>query len=221
MKLNHSLFTVASLAGLLFASSPVQAITVLNPSFEVGVLANPGETGSGPITNWTTSGTSGGWGRTDTNQFTSGVPDGVNYAWTNYSDTKHTQTLATVLLPDTNYSLTVAIGWRKDLAADPNYPIFPGYGIELWAGTTMLASKYHTDLGASSPVADSWLDVTATYTSPSSVTPDPLEIRLISGANVNNGYAIQTNFDNVRLVPEPSAALLGGLGSLLLLRRRK
>ena len=189
------------LGGLILTTPPVQAapVAVLNPSFEVDALAEPGGDGVGSITGWAKSGTSGGWGRTAKNQFTSGVPHGLNFAWTNFADTKHTQILATVLRPDTTYTLTVAIGWRKDLAADPSYPNFPGYGIELWAGATKLASKYHTDLDALSPAADSWIHVTATYVSPSSVTSDPLEIRLVGGANVNNGYAIQTNFDHVRL----------------------
>ena len=66
-------------------------------------------------------------------------------------------------IADTTYTLTVATGWRKDLA-------YPGYGIELWAGGVLLASDYNTDAGNSGPAADTWKDVTATFTSGSNVT---------------------------------------------------
>jgi hypothetical protein len=124
-----------------------------------------------------------------------------------------------VLLPNTTYTLTVGVGYRKDLPG-LGYS-FKGYGIELWAGAVKLASDYdasHGGTGAATPASDQWKDAVITYTSPSSVTAANLEVRLI-------GYGIQTNYDNVRLdgtlVPEPSTALLGGLGMLALLRRRR
>ena len=148
-----------------------------------------------------------------------GAADGNKYAYANGAATL-SQTLGTVLLPDTIYTLRVAVGNRADL---PGFGFsFGGYGVELWAGAVKLASDYdagHSGTGAATPALGQWKDAVITYTSPSSVTADALQIRL-------RGYAIQTNYDNVRLdgtslVPEPSAALLGGLGILALLRRRR
>jgi hypothetical protein len=172
-------------------------IAVTNHSFENPAYASPG--GSG-LTHpgWTDLGGNAGTGRTATSQYPGGIPDGVNYAWFNQAADTLGQTLATTLQPNTTYTLTVATGWRADLAPWPNYP---GYRIELWAGGTMLGFDADTTRGGTGtgPAAGTWKDVTATYTSPSSVPANALEIRLLAGNAVNSGTAIQTNYDNVRL----------------------
>jgi len=226
----HALLPLAALAGLALATSAQAAsIAVGEDSFEgakalggwTDVVAppspgpGPGESTASVPSPWVVSGGQGtGW--TDTSQYSGGIPDGDIYAYMNAAG-NISQTLAATLQADTTYTLTVATGWRADLPGF-GFPTYPGYGIELWAGGVMLASDYDTDAGNSGPALDSWKDVTATYTSPSSVTADPLEIRLI-------GYGIQTNYDDVRLdgtvVPEPSAVALIGLGGLALLRRRR
>ncbi len=213
-------------AGLALGTS-AQAATIIvgEHSFEggksvgdwsLGGAAAGRSTGNVPAP-WVDSGQFGsGW--TISSQYTTGIPDGDIFAFANGGGSL-SQTLTTVLLPNTTYTLTVGVGYRKDL---PGLGFsFPGYGIELWAGSTKLASDYdagHGGTGAATPASDQWKDAVITYTSPSSVTADALEIRLI-------GYGIQTNYDNVRLdgtlVPEPSTALLGGLGMLALLRRRR
>jgi hypothetical protein len=144
---------------------------------------------------WLETGDQGsGW--TSTSQYTAGIPDGDIYAYTN-GEGNIRQTLSATLQADTIYTLTVGVGYRKDL---PGLGFSnKGYGIELWAGTTKLTSTYSTlqpgGTGAL-PNSDQWIDVVATYTSPASVTADALEIRLI-------GYGIQTNYDNVRLTAAP------------------
>ncbi len=172
------------------------------------VSPSPGTSTASVPSLWIKNGSGPGSGWTDPTQYSGGIPDGDIYLYANGGNYV-SQTLVDTLQADTTYTLTVAVGWRLDLP-DFGFPTFPGYGIELWAGSNLLASDYDTDAGNSRPAVDSWKDVTATYTSPSSVSADPLEIRLM-------GYGIQTNYDNVRLdatvIPEPSsfALLIFGL----------
>lgn len=167
---------------------------VANYSFENPVYGSPGDSGH-DHPGWTDLGdNNAGTGRTTAGQFPSGIPDGLNYAWFNAASATLSQTIAVDLQADTTYTLTVATGWRTDLS-EGSYPTYPGYGIELWAGGEMVASDYDTGHGGTGvgPVAGTWKEVTATYTSPSSVAPgQALEIRL-------RGYGIQTDYDNVRL----------------------
>lgn len=143
---------------------------------------------------WTNPGGGCGSGWTTNAQYTGGIPHGDIYAYAN-SGASIDQTLADTLQAATTYTLTVAVGWRKDLPVT-GYPVFPGYGIELWAGGTKLVSDYdagHGGTGAATPAPDQWKDAVVTYTSPDNVTPgQSLQIRLI-------GYGIQTDYDNVRL----------------------
>lgn len=183
------------------ASSNTTQIFVGDHSFEAGKslggwvpggTAGPGQsTGSLPSP-WV--GPSGvGW--VGTGQYNDPMPDGDIYLYCNQAVTV-SQTLAETLQPNTTYTLTVAVGWRKDLPGY-GYPNFPGYKIELWAGGNLLAAQASaTGFGGSGadPAAGRWLDVAATYTSPAGVTPgQTLQIRLY-------GLGIQTDYDNVRLV---------------------
>ena len=64
---------------------------------------------------------------------------------------------------------------------------------------------------------------TSSYTF--TANPDDMTVGFVSGDSPNDGFklsAIQARFGlNIATVPEPSAALLGGLGLLALLRRRR
>ena len=199
MKTRKTLAMVLAVAGLLLAGQSAQGapIFVANHSFEDPAYAPGGSGAANP--DWLDLGNNPGTGRTTAAQYPGGIPDGVNYAYFNQATDVLGQTLAATLQPDTTYTLTVATGWRADLTA--SYPNYPGYGIELWAGGTLLASDYDTSNGGTGtgPAAGTWKDVTATYTSPSIVTADALQIRLLAGAPVNGNTAIQTNYDDVRL----------------------
>jgi len=229
-----------AMAILAFTTTSAQAasITVVEHSFE-GAKALGGWTGGGAAAGestlqtpapWTDLSGNSGTGWTTPAQYPGGLPDGDIYAWFNQVADTLGQTLAATLQADTTYTLTVATGWRADLPG-LGFPIYPGYRIELCAGGTMLGFDADTTRGGTGtgPAVGTWKDVTATYTSPSSVTADALEIRLLAGNAVNGGTAIQTNYDNVRLdatpIPEPSTFALAALGLLGLLacgwRRRR
>lgn len=130
-------------------------------------------------------------------QFRDPMPDGDIFAWSN-GPGHLSHTLSDTLQANTTYTLTVATGWRADIA-EGIYPVYPGYGIELRAGDNLLASDYDKNHGGTGtgPAAGTWKDVRATYTTGASVTPGQhLEIRLI-------GYGGQTNYDHVRLEASP------------------
>ncbi len=195
------------------------AITVGEHSFEgakslsgwTGVGAVPGESIASVPSPWVKSGDAFGSGWTTSGQYSGGIPDGDIYAYAN-GGTNISQTLATTLQANTAYTLTVAIGWRKDMPGI-GYPTFPGYGVEFWAGGVKLASDYdagHGGTGAASPALDQWRDAVVTCTSPATVTSgQALQIRLI-------GYGIQTDYDNVRLTatlpPAPPTGLTAAPG---------
>ncbi|CAO5001971.1 PEP-CTERM protein-sorting domain-containing protein [Microcystis aeruginosa] len=194
------------------------SITILNPSFESPALTQG--TFNQAINNWTL--TNGSWQGTfrpnigPNLNFTQAVPNGSQTAYSNGGTIS--QTLTATLQANTQYTLGAFVGRRAAGTA------FPGYSIELWAGTTLLASN-----GSVTPDAGTFAPVTVNYTSGSSgsLIGQLLEIRLISSIGTN----AQTNFDQITLnatpipTPEPSAilGLLGfgllGIGSTLKQKR--
>ncbi|MCW1886060.1 glycosyl hydrolase [Luteolibacter flavescens] len=197
---------IADKATWSFSTHERTSIHITEPGFEgaralggwvPGGIPGPGISTASALASWTKVGTGAGYGWIGAGQYSDPMPDGDIYAYANGGDSIR-QTLAETLQAGTTYSLAVATGWRADLAAGP-YPTYPGYGIELWAGGSLLASDYSANRGGtgSAPAAGRWKDVLAAFTTGESHPQlgQPLEIRL-------RGYGVQTNYDAVRLTKQ-------------------
>jgi hypothetical protein len=195
---------VALLAGLA-GQAGATSIPITNPGFESPVLVNGAFTQT-PPTGWS----GGGAFNPTTANFPGEAPEGQNTGYSNGSAIS--QTLSIVLAANTTYALTVLVGDRLDTA-------FPGYHVQLLAGSTIL-SECATCV---TPLNGSFALVTVTYTTGAS---DPLIGQALSIVLDSDG--LQTNFDDVRLdaVPEPSslALLSSSFGAMAVAwsrRRRK
>ena len=201
----------------LGALAPAHAtsVTVVNPGFEdPAVASEPYWLSSAP--GWTIAGAAGTF-----NPVAGELTPVSQVAWSNGEAGSGTLTqapLSAQVTADTRYTLTVDIGWRMDVP--PLFPPFPGFTVELLAGTSVLASQPSMQ----APTPGQFLLYTLVY----DVLPgnpligEALGIRL--GAN-----GVQVNFDNVALdaspVPLPAPlVLLGsaiGLATSLFGRRRQ
>jgi hypothetical protein len=234
MKLHRTFTSVAGLAlsalgaVALFPEARAASINVTNFSFETPVLAPGGLSVSVP-TGWTSFQTAGGGvfdvgiERANPNQFTLNNPlgapaEGNNFLWLNRFDGSGTAGIFQdigAILPNTTYTLTVALGGRKDRINSPGI-------ISLWNGTNNAGTLLGTSGGL--PAQDSWQDYTVSFTTGASVNG-----HLTIGLSVLNASTIQADFDNVRLtavavVPEPSTyglALASLLGGLICIRHRR
>jgi hypothetical protein len=110
------------------------------------------------------------------------------------------QATGATIQPNTVYNLSVAVG---NPVGGP-FAGFPGYRVELLAGTQVIASDNNTNIAEGT-----FADITVSYDSSSSNTywGEVLGIRLI---NPNQSPGVEVNFDNVRLdaVAVPETPLL-------------
>lgn len=139
------------------------------------------------------------------------LPDGSHMAYSNGGTIS--QTLSATLTANVVYTLQVYVGDRLDSN-------FPGYAVELYAGSNLLSVE-----NSLTPTRGQWLLSSQTYnaTGSSPGLGEALTIKLVG----NYVAGEQVNFDYVTLdassVPLPSTVLLLGSGmvGLLALRRRK
>ncbi|MBW4490355.1 MAG: hypothetical protein KME12_21460 [Trichocoleus desertorum ATA4-8-CV12] len=139
-----------------------------------------------------------------------GVPEGNNVGYSflvqapGSGEAGLSQTLDTLLAPNTRYTLSVAVG--NPTGDDPvpgiSFPGFSGYRVELLAGGQVLA----VDDNSLNIPEGKFKTSKITYTSSAtdSVVGQPLEIRLI---NLLQGPGIEVDFDDVQLTAK---ALPGG-----------
>lgn len=208
---NHSRFAVSAILGFVSAlgaasSARAEIIPVVNFGFEEPVLSDGSWTASN-VTGWSVL-ASGAFNPTVSN-FPGGAPEGQNTGFVN-AGYLH-QDLAAHVLQLGTYTLRVDVGNRLDSN-------FPGYRVQLLAGSTVLAEDNNSLSPSEGAFLTSEVEFTATASDP--MLGATLAVRLVSAG-------VQTNFDNVRLdfapVPEPpSAVLLGScaLGLLAFGRRR-
>ena len=227
----------AGLAGLAFLTLltlPSGAATVLNHSFETDGVADGAFTGS--VTSWTplssggdpspgygtynpaesdfTGATGGGTpsGADGTNVFTTYTGNAVG-AYVGVSQVLTGLTLTA----GTTYTMTVAIGDYKGLTPT-NWHL-------AISTSSMSLGTYLVNLSGlgTSLTDDQFNDFSVSYTA-TGLEPQIGEDLKITLWGQNDGTGTHVPFDNVRLdaaVPEPSAALLGGIGLLSLIIRRR
>ena len=226
----------AVLAFLTLLTLPAGAATVLNPSFETDSVTDGNFTPS--LTSWTvvSSGGSPGPGYGTYNpaesDFTGatggGTPsgaDGTNVL-TTYTDNDAgayagvSQVLTGLTLTaGSTYTMTVAIGDYKGLTPT-NWHL-------AISTSSMGVGTYLANLSGlgTSLTDDQFNDFSVSYTA-TGLEPqngEDLKITLWGQNDDGIGGGTHVPFDNVRVdvVPEPSTAVLGMLGSLFLVRRRR
>jgi hypothetical protein len=198
MRSPRRILKTSAIAALLFGAAGQAGATpipITNAGFESPVLTNGAFT-LGSIVGWSGAGVF----NPTTGQFPGEAPEGQNTGFSN--GTSLLQALSSMLAADTTYTLTVLVGDRLDTA-------FPGYSVQLLAGSTVLSEC----VTCVTPQNGSFALVTVTYSTGAS---DPLIGQPLSIALGSAG--LQTNFDDVRLdaVPEPTSIplLASGLGAV-------
>jgi hapalindole H/12-epi-hapalindole U/12-epi-fischerindole U synthase len=213
------------------------SLPIFNPSFENP--ASPPATFTGGMTfgpaNWTVYNTGatdgfryfGVWNPTTTDSFDLPIPDGSNVGVVFLQNTFSLaeaglqQILSSTLQLSTHYTLSVEVGnFDPGASTEPfDFTGFPGYRVDLLAGSTVIASDNNTLQPAEGQFLTSIVSVSigATHVN----AGQPLAIRLVN----LNGPGIEVNFDRVVLdavpVPEPSTAILSTMGALMALKRRR
>ena len=211
VSLSRQLVAATVMLSLAFVASAAQGaiVPVLNPSFESPTTSF---FSTGTITDWTLSApfNQGVFQPASFPSAGMGTTNGTQTAFLNSGFIS--QTLPSTLTVNNAYTLRVDVGDRADIA-------FPGYAVQLFAGSTLLAQE--SSLVPNNGFLTSTVFFVALPGNPN--LGQQLQIRLVS-----NG--IQVNFDNVRLdaiditVPLPASAAIWGVGALglaLAARRRK
>jgi hypothetical protein len=203
------LIAIALAIALNHSSLSGATIPVTNSSFEDYVLPPGFTTGGTGLTGygWTvSSGLSVGVFH-PVSQFPSGVPDGVNVAYSHGATIS--QGLAAVLSANVSYTLEVDIG-------DANNFVFGGYRVQLLAGSSVKAEDNNTLVPPNGGFVTSTVAFTALPSDPN--LGQQLLIKLVA-------LDAETSFDQVRVdataVPEPAGLLLFSMGwGVLALRLR-
>lgn len=208
------LLTVSSIAG----AAP---IPITNSSFELPVTPPDSFIVNAPPNGWSAYGVLDFGGRTigvlnpnTTTLYLDPVPDGSNVGVTFLqpqmnSEAGLQQTLAATLEPLTQYTLTVEVGNLAVGDAPFAFNGFPGYRVDLLAGTTVIASDDDTLLPGEGRFLTSTVQLTTGASHPN--LGQTLAIRLV---NLDAAPGIEVNFDDVRLDATPlgtcAAMPLGG-----------
>lgn len=231
-KQNQSIAFVAALAtAIAFAVIPAQSkaasVFVGNFSFEDDV-APVGGIITSPPSSWVPFNQTGGQdigsqnatpGMFSVNNPLAAPAEGNQFTYINMFDPNVTGGLyqdVGALLPNTTYTLTVAIGSRADRINSPGIiSLINGFD---FTGTVLAQG------GGLPSFQNSWEDYTISFTTGAIASDDLIVCLSVLG----NGGTIQADFDNVRLdavaVPEPSTValgILGGIATLRVVRRRR
>ncbi len=208
-------FSVVALLAACFLHTSANAVSlpIVNFSFEDPVVPPRSDTGITP-----------GWVRSDLTNGASGIyrppggefsqiPEGVQVAYIQTGNIS--QTLANILEPNAEYTLSVSVGERSAEPLLPNQ-----YAVQLLAGGNVIAETTGPD-----PGPNKFVETVISY-SPAINDPllgQALEIRLV---DLNPSiFESDPFFDNVRLdvvrIPEPCGLSLGLISALLGLAARR
>jgi hypothetical protein len=228
------------LLGLLASHASAAALLIVNPGFETGTAPSAGATG------WTVT-TTGGFGYFTTTETVGGIPgrsvidplvaaEGSNWLTGNRlatgqasTGTAGTQNINQLVSINSDAALidlgtaTVNLGWQyadNDPADTGSVTIsfFSDVAGTIPIGTALTTGALaRTLLDGTSPAP--WADASLSGAVP--IGARSLSIRLTTVRT--SGSAGNIHFDDFSgsIVPEPAAALLGSLGMLALLRRRR
>ena len=194
-------------AALALTSAASHAATVLNPSFEDTVVGD--DSFSGVIANWVATGPATGTQDFPASQ-TPQTTFGLQHAYVN-SGSSINQNTSETIIGGQKYTLTVNVGQVSAFSGSTAT-------IRLYGNTLSNVIAEFTGIAPSTGAY--LLDQTFSYTALTS--GDPFAGQTVGIALIGTG-GTQVIFDNVRfdVIPEPTTALLGGLGALALLRRRR
>lgn len=219
---------MAALAGVASVSS-VQAASVVVPNFSFEEdIAPPGGVMKFVPSGWLSFNQKGGEDIGSQNALAANYPvnnpmewpaEGNQFAYVNmFANNAEGGGIFTdvgSLMPNTQYTLTVAIGSRADRLNSPGI-------ISLVNGFDNTGTLLATG-GGLPETQGTWMDYSITFTTGAEVSDNLIIVLSVLGAET-----IQADFDNVRLeataVPEPSTialCLLGGLGAARMIRRRR
>ncbi len=182
-------------------------VPVTNHSFELPVTGPGTFVTNAPPPGWAAYGDSldffertiGVLNPNGTTLYVEAVPDGNNVGVTFLTpqmddEAGLQQTLAATLQTLTQYTLTVEVGNLANDVTPYDFDGFPGYRIDLLAGTTVLASDDDTLLPGEGRFLTSTVQFSTGATHPNA--GQALTIRLV---NLDAAPGIEVNFDDVRL----------------------
>ena len=240
MKLRNKLAFVAAFA-VTGISAQGASVLINNHSFETPIVAGDGGfvasgAGTGVFNSWNyvvqngasfeDFGIENPGGGAYTGAAGGGTPSGANGTNVAFLNQDNSGLFAGIfqnvgsLQANTQYTMTIAIGQRLDRTnGSIEFGLYNAAtgATNIWTGGTALATDTEV-----STVAGSFQDFTVTFTTGATVSND---IYVAARYTETGANLIQASLDNVRLdatvVPEPSTALLGGLGILGMLRRRR
>lgn len=216
---SYASVTAASLLGFT-AATQAAVIAGGNGSFETNTFTNPGfagisglwETTAGSASGWTFSGTGRWFMQNDNGGNNFGAPqDGQYYMNISLGEGGFPFSMSAAIT-----GLTVGASYDVEFYASERSGTQGGtsFGVSVDTTVPTTLTVMEANLPAITSGASNYVKQTLSFTA---TAPTHTFTLSNSGSGSGNGFLV----DNFSVVPEPSAALLGSIGLLGLLRRRR